>query len=163
VFLPVEIERIADDIRREVEALGAELVDIQFRRSGGRGTLTILADKAGGISLDECAAINRALGVFLDRLSEDTEGAPAALRGSYYLEVNSPGLDRPLREERDFKRAAGEFVKLVWRNAEGKTYDLRGRLAAVENGVLKIERLPDGQSVDLPLEAVVKAVRDVKI
>lgn len=163
MFLPAEIERITDDIRREVEARGAELVDIQFRRSGGRGCLTILADKAGGISLDECTLINRALGEFLDRLTNDLEGAPAVLRGAYYLEVNSPGLDRPLKTERDFRRAQGEPVKLVWRDATGKTLDLRGRLADVSGETLKIERVPDGESVDIPFEAVVRAVRDIKM
>lgn len=163
MFLPVEIERIADDIRREIEARGAELIDIQFRRSSGRGVLTILADKEGGISLDDLADINRALGSFLDGLSRNEEGAPAALRGAYYLEVNSPGLDRPMKTEKDFNRAVGGPLWLAWRDTQGKTYDLRGYLTAIEGGVLKIEKAPKGEHVDIPLDAVVKAVRQVKI
>ena len=72
--LPIEIENRLDEIRSQVEALGAELVDIRFYRGGGRSlpagrqVLTILADKPGGITLEECAKINRELGVYFEFL-----------------------------------------------------------------------------------------------
>ena len=161
--LPLEIERIVDDIRREIETRGAELVEIQFRRAGGRGCLTILADKPAGISLDDCAEINRALGTLFDQMGEGGQEAPAALRGAYVLEVSSPGLDRLLKTEQDFQRVKGGRIKIVWREADGRVLDGRGQLEDVADGVLKIVRDPKGDRLDIPLHAVVKAVRDIKI
>lgn len=161
--LPVEIERITEEIRREVEKRGAELVELQFARRSGRGFLTVLADKPGGISLDECAEINRELGQFLDRLSEGADGGPMALRGAYNLEVCSPGLDRPLRTERDFSRVVGGRVRLVWREADGRTLDARGLLVRLQDGALEVERDHPAGTICVPLSSVVKAVRDIKV
>lgn len=164
MVLPLEIERIAGDIRREVEAQGAELVDIQFRRSGRRGCLTILADKEGGISLDDCARINRALGEFLDRLTQSPEDEPAALRGSYDLEVNSPGLDRPLKTEKDFLKAVGQGVRLVYRDEEGKSRDFVGEVYEVADGRVRLIRPAEPQGIFwVRIDAVLKAVRDIQV
>ena len=57
-LLPFEIETRREEIRLEIEKLGAELIDLAVRRSGGRSALVITADKTGGIGLDDCARIN---------------------------------------------------------------------------------------------------------
>ncbi len=155
-MLPIEIESRLEDIKRQVGAKGAELIDISLRRSGSRGVLTLLVDKPGGITLEECADINRRLGTFLD---ESGFGDMP-----YYLEVNSPGLDRRLKTEDDFLRALGQSLRVIARDEFMKSRDYTGRLLSLHEGVLELRLEPDGQkTVRLPVAAVVKAVRNIKI
>ena len=148
-MLPQEIENRIGEIRSQIESAGAELVDIQFHRGRGRSVLSILADKEGGISLDECAEINR-------RLSEYFE----FLEGSFLLEVSSPGLDRPLTSEKDFSRRVGEKVKVTFRDATGKTATWTGKLVGVQNQVIEME-LKDGARKAIGLNQILKAIREI--
>ncbi len=81
-----------------------ELVDVEFGGAGGRTTLRLFIDKAGGVSLEDCSSVSRALSAALD--VEDP------LQGSYDLEVSSPGLDRPLRTPEHFEKFAGQKVRV---------------------------------------------------
>ena len=110
--------------------MGYELVDVQAS-NGGR-LLRLFIDKPGGVTLDDCAAISRHLTRVL------------AVEGIEYerLEVSSPGLDRPLRKERDFARFAGHKAEIRMR-----TPDASGRRKFV--GVL---RGADAGQVSLELE-----------
>jgi len=83
---------------------GMELVDVEFGGAGGRTTLRLFIDKAGGVSLEDCSSVSRALSAALD--VEDP------LQGSYDLEVSSPGLDRPLRTPEHFEKFAGQKVRV---------------------------------------------------
>ena len=148
-MLPQEIENRIGEIRSQIESAGAELVDIQFHRGRGRSVLSILADKEGGISLDECAEINR-------RLSEYFE----FLEGSFLLEVSSPGLDRPLTSEKDFSRRMGEKVKVTFRDTTGKTATWTGKLVGVQNQVIEME-LKDGARKAIGLNQILKAIREI--
>ena len=80
------------------------LVDILSRYERGSLYLTVLADRPqGGITLDECAALNRDIGDLIEEKS--------IIMGSYILEVSSPGLDRPLKTSDDFSRFTRQKVK----------------------------------------------------
>ena len=86
---------------------GLELVDLIYRYEGQDIILRILVDRAeGGITLEECAALNRHLSKILEE--RDVLG----LRNRYILEVSSPGLDRPLKTKKDFLRCVNRKVKL---------------------------------------------------
>ena len=148
-MLPQEIENRIGEIRAQVEAFGAELVDIQFRCGPGRSVLTVLADKPGGITLDECARINHELGVYFE-----------FLEGSFLLEVNSPGLDRPLVTERDFLRSLNAKIRVIFRGEMGKTSMLIGKLASVGNEKIELE-LKDGSSREIGFNQIMKAVREI--
>src|SRR3989338_2964160 len=139
-ILPFEIEKKLEELRHEIEKLGAELVDISVRRSGGRNALVITADKAGGITLDDCAVINRHLSRYLDEFP----GEGGFFNGPYYLEVNSPGLDRPLKTEKDFLRAKGKIVRVAFRAETGAGLVRVGEVLAVENGFLRL-KLPQNE------------------
>ena len=163
--LPLEIETRLEEIDREVGRYGAELVDISFGRARGRNVITLLVDKAGGVTLDECAQINGALSVYFDKLSQD-EGIAAAcgfLREPYYLEVNSPGLDRPLKTEKDFIRAAGETVRVVYKEADGKVSQATGEIYQVKEGVVHFIQPGDPRVLWVKLDAILKAAREIKI
>ena len=146
-------------MRAEVEQAGIELLEVQFRRAGSRGILTLTVDKLGGVTLDECAAENRRLGEFLDRESElDAD----FLKGSYFLEVNSPGLDRPLKSPRDFERVRGDKVQVAWKTPEGAGLVTIGRLAGMDDRGIDLETKA-GQNIKILFESMTKATREIKI
>jgi len=152
-MLPPQIEAQLATIRGEVELCGAELFDIQLRHLGGRSVLTLTVDKAGGVTLDECAKINVQLGNLFDRLGESA----GWIGGSYTLEVNSPGLDRPLKTEKDFVKARGAEVRMHFRQADGRATEKSGMLESVESGLVTLRKGPD--SWVIPIDAVIHAVR----
>ena len=113
-----------------IEALGYELVGVEM--TSGGGTLRVYIDREEGISVDDCARASREVSAVLD--VEDP------IRGAYTLEVSSPGVDRPLFSEADFKRFVGSQVRLQMstpRPVDGRRrFD--GRLVEVTNGELVV-------------------------
>ena len=81
-----------------------ELVDVEYVKEGADYYLRVFADKEGGINIDDCVLISRALEKKLDE--EDK------LEDAYILEVSSPGLTRPLKKDKDFKRSIGKKVDI---------------------------------------------------
>ncbi len=162
--LPFEIENKREAIRQEVTALGAELLEIQFRRIGPRSVIALIVDKDGGVTLDDCVKINRRISQMLDELTaEIAAGMPGHnfLNGSYFIEVNSPGLDRPLKSEKDFMRAKGDTVRLVYRDEGGVVRDYVGEIREVANGSVRFGN-PQGRPLEVKLEAIVKGTREIR-
>ena len=87
-----------------VENANFELVDIEFKKEGPHRFLRIYIDKPGGISLDDCQLVSQGVSEKLDEVDPIEE--------NYFLEVSSPGLDRPLKKESDFKKYIGELVEV---------------------------------------------------
>ena len=87
-----------------VESNGFELVDVEYVKEAGTWYLRAYIDKPGGITVDDCEIVSRAFSDILDEKDyiEDT----------YIFEVSSPGLGRPLKKEKDFKRSIGEEVEI---------------------------------------------------
>ena len=80
-----------------------ELVDVEYVKEAGTWYLRAYIDKEGGFTVDDCEMVSRRLSDWLDK--EDF------IDDSYILEVSSPGLGRPLKKEKDFKRSLGEAVR----------------------------------------------------
>ena len=114
------VERLAEPI---LSAESAELVELTVRRSGPQVMVKLLVDKPGGVTVQQCARINHALGDALE-----TAGVFA---DRYVVEVSSPGLDRPLVSTRDFERAIGEQLD-VQVSQEGSVKTLTGMLLSVQ-------------------------------
>jgi ribosome maturation factor RimP len=91
-------------VRSVVEADGLELVEVALHRGKGRQVVSVTVDREGGVDLDTIAQTS-------ERVSRrlDLEGFEP---GPYTLEVGSPGIERPLKEPRDFWRRVGEMVKV---------------------------------------------------
>ena len=159
--LPIEIENRIQPLRNEAEKAGIELVEVRYRRAGQRGVLTFIVDKPGGVTLDECAELNRRFGDWLDREAE-ADGREGFLQGSYFLEVNSPGLDRPLKTVKDFERAKNEPVRVAWRTDAGAGLVTVGRLREVGEENIELED-KQGRTVKIPFASVTKAHREVEI
>lgn len=140
------------ELESRVEELGLELVEIQWAGSRSRPIIRVRVDRPdavpgeGGVSVDECATVSRSLEPWLD----EHEDVPQR----YVLEVSSPGVDRPLRKDRDFRRFAGERVAIRGHDVlAGRARRLEGELLGLEeeNGdrVVRL-RLPDGDEVRIP-------------
>src|SRR2546421_4150123 len=101
-------EEILEKVRQLAGPLaaqeGLELVDVEIGGGGGRQTLRLFVDKEGGVTLEDCTAVSRAVSTALD--VEDP------IAGAYDLEVSSPGLDRPLRTPEHFQKYAGSRVRI---------------------------------------------------
>ena len=152
MLLPVEIENRMDAIRSEIERAGAELIEVHYRRSGNRGVLTFLVDKPGGITLEECAVVNQRLGAHFDGLED------GFLQGAYFLEVNSPGLDRPLKTPRDYERAVGQTLRVQTRDERGVSAPTVAKLTGVSPSGIELEVRNEKRSVKF--EDIFKATRD---
>lgn len=108
-----------------------ELVDVEYVKEGGSYYLRIYIDKEGGITVNDCEDISRPFSDILDR--EDY------IDGSYILEVSSPGLGRPLKKEKDFKRSLGEEVEIrLFRQVEHQK-EWIGLLTAYDQQTVTIE------------------------
>jgi ribosome maturation factor RimP len=136
--------RLEKVVEPAVTGMGYELVDVQAS-NGGR-LVRLFIDKPGGVTLDDCAAISRHLTRVL------------AVEGIDYerLEVSSPGLDRPLRKERDFARFAGQKAEVRMRtpDATGRRRFV-GVLRGADAGRVSLEL--EGQTVALALDDVDRA------
>lgn len=101
-------KNIASEIEQLVlpitDANGLELVDVEYVKEGGEFFLRVYIDKEGGVSLNECELVTRAINPILD------EKDP--IKDNYYLEVSSPGLDRPLKKDKDFVKYQGRDVEI---------------------------------------------------
>ncbi len=158
-MLPVEIESRREEIQNEVAKLGAELVDIIVRRSNGTSTIVIIADKSGGITLDDCATVNRRLSDYFDELT-NAAAENSFLQGRYFIEVNSPGLDRPLVTPKDFLRVKGELVRVVYRDPAGRVVTAVGSVLEASDGMVNLS--VEGQELALRLDAIIKAERELQ-
>jgi len=107
--------------------LGYELVDVE--RSGRGAMLRIFIDKPGGITVDDCAAVSHHLSRVLTVENVDYDR----------LEVSSPGLDRPLKKERDFERFAGQKAKVKLRVPVDGQRNFVGVLRGFNAGAGKVE------------------------
>ncbi len=151
-----EMERELDS---RLEDLGYELVEVKWGGSGRRPLLKLRIDRpdsvpGAGVTVDECAKVSRALGMWLD----EREG----LAEQYVLEVSSPGVDRPLVRARDFERFRGKRVAVQGKHVLlGRATRLEGELlgladADTESEAVRI-RLPDGEEVSIPRSKIRKA------
>jgi ribosome maturation factor RimP len=133
-----------------IEALGFELVEIEFAREGRGGILRIYIDRGAGgdpVTVDDCAAVSHAVSRVLE--IEDP------IKGQYTLEVSSPGFDRILRKRAHFERFVGERVFAELKVAQDGRRRFVGVLKSVAGDSIVVE--VDGQTHNLPLERIQKA------
>jgi ribosome maturation factor RimP len=90
--------------RETIESMGFELCDVEYQKEYGDWVLTFYIDKPGGVTIDECEAVSRAIEPILD------EKDP--IESEYVLSVSSLGIDRPLKKDRDFERAMGTELEI---------------------------------------------------
>ncbi len=141
------LHRIEEIVTPTVVGMGYELVRVSMSRGG---TLQIMIEPADGRPMDveDCATLSRALSAVLD--VEDP------ISGAYTLEVSSPGIDRPLTREKDYKRWVGHLARVETAQPIDGRRRFKGILLGLENGTVKL-KLDDGKEALVPLSAVTKA------
>src|SRR5881227_774135 len=121
----LEIEGVVQPVLREH---GLTLVDLEWRPRRPRGVLRLYVDKPGGVGIDDCQRVSREVGDVLD--------ASALIEEAYDLEVSSPGLDRQLRTDREFRWATGKRMRcwLAGAGSAGPTARHRRRAGRSRTG-----------------------------
>ena len=145
-------ERIEKLAEPTLEAMGIQLIDVEYRFEG-RWVLRLLIDRPKGVTVDDCAAASGALAPLLE--SEDP------IPNEYSLEVSSPGLFRPLRKPKHFRQAIGKEAKLSLAPGalpERRQRQLRGTIAAATEEAVTLDL--DGERMELPFEQIRNAKLD---
>jgi len=145
--------RVRQAAERVARSYGLEIFDVQFRRESVGMVLRVIIDKPAservesiddGVGIEDCQRVSQDLSAVLD-VEDDAAGDGGQ---SYTLEVSSPGLDRPLRHEADYRRFVGRLAKLVTGAPIDGQSAFAGRLAGVEDGVVllsegrKVHKVP---------------------
>jgi ribosome maturation factor RimP len=156
-----ELEKIREIAGRVAGTFGVELVEVELKGGGKARTLKVTIDKHEGVTHEDCANVSRDLSTILD--VEDVVAG-----GSYLLEVSSPGLDRKLLTEEDYRRFAGSRVKVMTRKPVNGNRHFEGHLKSFSDGKLTLETISGrkkpkpghahpGQMVEIELANVEKA------
>jgi ribosome maturation factor RimP len=150
------IERIRGVAGRVTTDRGFELVDVQLRRAGGGQRVRLFVDKPGGIGLDDLQSVSEEVSAILD--AEDP------IPGPYTLEVSSPGLDRSLKTEADYRRFVGHLTRVsTYERIDGRRH-WTGRILACENGVLSLVLESEGGiAARIPCERIAHGRLEVEL
>ncbi|MCI8507423.1 MAG: ribosome maturation factor RimP [Lachnospiraceae bacterium] len=125
-----------------IEERGFELVDVEYVKEGSNYYLRVYADKEGGITIDDCVEVSRALNPKLDAYDKE-------FKDPYILEVSSPGLLRPLKKDKDFQRSLGKMIEIkLFKSLEGsKVKELEAELKGFDEKTITIIQEDDTELV----------------
>jgi ribosome maturation factor RimP len=161
-----EIARLRQAAERVAASHGLEVFDVQLRREPIGTVLRVIIDRPDpgrveapeeSVGIAECQRVSQDLSALLD---VEDEFGEADLADEYTLEVSSPGLDRPLRHEADYRRFAGRLAKVVTTEPIDRQSAFAGRIAAIENGAVLLE---EGRRTHrVPLDKIKRAHLDVE-
>ena len=185
IFTPSaqRLERVREAAERVARSYGLEVFDVQLRRESAGTVLRVIIDRPGSgsvsvtepsqsadhdamrrrleddsVGIADCQRVSQDLSAILDVEEDDLE--TGAIGHAYTLEVSSPGLDRPLRHEADYRRFQGRLAKLVTSEPVEGQSAFAGRLAGVDNGAVLLE---EGRKVHrVPLARIKRARLEVE-
>lgn len=120
-----------------IDANNFELVDVEFVKEGSDWYLRVYIDKDGGITVDDCELISRAFNEILDREDYISE--------QYIFEVSSPGLMRPLKKEKNYKRSVGKLIDIKLYKPVDKCKEFTGVLDSYDKDTVTIKMDDDTQ------------------
>ena len=141
------LDKVQAIAREIVDFEGLELVHLEMKNEPGGCLLRLYIDKEGGVTLDDCSRISRQLSAQLD--------VDDPIPHRYTLEVSSPGLDRPLHSDSDFKRFAGRTVRLSTNAPIDGRRNYRGRLLGLIDGAVHLA-LDEGGEIAIPRDRVAR-------
>lgn len=152
---PAGIEdRIIELASPVAEGFGLELVDVAFTSEFGRRILRICIDKPGGVTVEDCEKMSRELSTVLD--VEDP------IPQNYNLEVSSPGLDRPLKTEKDFVRFTGKRARIRAKEPVDGRRNFKAAIDSVSNGEVCVTDF-DGRKFTIAISNIDRAKLEIEI
>ena len=140
-----------------VRLLGLDLVKLEFRREKNGLVLRVVIDKEGGVSVQDCQLVSNELGTTLLG-----EGYEDLIPGPYHLEVTSPGVDRPLVREEDYRKHLGREVKILFQDGTGRKSTVTGILTFYGSGKLTVYAAGGEQIISLDHIVSARAMFDWK-
>ena len=143
----VVVNKVTDLVEPILDEMGFELVDVEYLSHYGKWVLRLYIDKEAGVTIDDCVRVSREIGDLID--------VKEAVTHEYTLEVSSPGIDRPLRKEKDFHGAVGKKVKIKMRKPIGTRRNFVGYLKRFQDEKLHVE--VDNEMVLLSLKDIEKS------
>jgi ribosome maturation factor RimP len=130
--LSAGIHKVVEDMLSDyLTENGFELVDVEYVKEGSNWFLRIYVDKEGGIDIDDCSRISEYASVKLDEQDPITT--------AYFLEVSSPGAERPLKKADDVRKAVGKHVYVTTYEPVGGSKEFEGKLLSFDGEQLVIE------------------------
>ncbi|UIK47805.1 ribosome maturation factor RimP [Staphylococcus pettenkoferi] len=144
-------EKVEPLIQPVLEELNFELVDIEFTKEGKDHYLRVSIDKPGGVDLNDCTVASEKISEVMD------EEDPIAQ--AYYLDVSSPGAERPIKKEQDFQNAVNQPIYVsLYAPIEGEKEWL-GILEAVEKDTItmQVKEKSKKRSIEIPRDKIAKA------
>ena len=146
--LGTETNALTSLLAPSVEALGYEIVGVEFVPAGARSVLRVYIDTDAGVDVDDCAAVSHQVSGVLE--VEDP------IPGQYALEVSSPGLDRPLFTAAHFRRFVGHEANIVLHESVVGRRRFKGTIKTMSDDEVVTLQV-DGECFDLALDTVAKA------
>lgn len=127
--------------------MSIELVDIEYVKEGNNWFLRVYIDKEGGIDIEDCGAVSEKLSKRLDEVDP--------IPDAYFLEVSSPGIERPLKKEKDFRWSIGKRVHLKTKEPIEDLKVFEGILSQFDQGLITIQE--EQKSYVIPYDKVENA------
>lgn len=152
------LDKVKPIIETIVTEMGCTLVDVEYLKEGKNWFLRVYADKEGGIDLDDCAAISEQLSEAFDQIHPDP------FPDAYFLEVSSPGAERPLKTEADILASIGEYVHFDYYFPQHGEKQHEGTLLGVSNEhyLLEVRIKTATRKLEIEKKAVSKARLAIK-
>lgn len=149
------IKRKVEDIVHElakpvIDRKGFEIVEIEFKKEGKDWYLRVYIDKEGGITINDCQSVSEELSELLD------EADP--IEQSYIFEVSSPGIDRPIKTDRDFEKNNGKLIEIKLFSPFNGKKTIEGILKGHTADEVKIEANGELMSISRSLIALIRPV-----
>ena len=136
-----------------IEKLGYEVVEVEFSKKQNGDNLTIFIDKKGGVSLDDCTLVHETIDPMLDQLNP-TGDKP------YYLNVSSPGLDRPIVSDKDLERNLGQTLEATCYQKVGAKKHFVGELVGYNKTSITLEE--KDKQIDLERKNISKLTQYIE-
>ncbi len=139
-----ETKQIEPIIEKKLASMGLNLYELKFVKAGKYSILKVFIDKEGGIDVKDCEEASNEISILLD--------VENFYLKNYTLEVSSPGIDRLLVTEKDFKHVIGKNIKLRLKESDKKNKNIKGKLFACSNDCLTM--IVSDKNIDIPFSNI---------
>lgn len=147
------VTTVTELVQPMIQDLEYELVDIEYIKEGKNWFLRVYIDQPQGVSLEDCALVSEKVSERLDQITPDP------FPHAYFLEVSSPGAERPIKTEKDFQNAVGKFIHVsLYEPIDGeKVYEGTLKELTEDNLTLTVRIKTRTKEIELNRSKIAKA------